>query len=77
MVSTHTLFELLVGVHIATGSVGLIVVWIPIAGRKGGELHRRAGTLFVQSMIATGFSAVAISVTTLSDPTGTHRRHRA
>ena len=72
MVSTHTLFELLVGVHIATGSVGLIVVWIPIAGRKGGELHRRAGTLFVQSMIATGFTAVAISITTLSDPTGTH-----
>ena len=72
MVSTHTLFEWLVGLHIATGTVGLIVVWIPIAGKKGGALHRRAGTLFVQSMIATGFTAVAISLTTLSDPTGTH-----
>jgi hypothetical protein len=72
MLSTHTLFEWLVGLHIATGTVGLVVVWIPIAGRKGGELHRRAGTLFVQSMIATGFTAIAISITTLSDPTGTH-----
>ena len=45
MVSTHTLFEWLVGLHIATGTVGLIVVWIPIAGKKGGVLHRRAGAL--------------------------------
>jgi len=72
MLSTHTLFEWLVGLHIATGTVGLVVVWIPIAGRKGGALHRRAGTLFVQSMIATGFTAIGISITTLSDPTGTH-----
>jgi hypothetical protein len=72
MLSTHTLFEWLVGLHIATGTVGLFVLWIPIAGKKGGELHRRAGTLFVQSMIATGFTAIAISITTLSDPTGTH-----
>jgi len=72
MLSTHTLFEWLVGLHIATGTVGLVVVWIPIAGRKGGELHRRAGTLFVQSIIATGFTAIAISITTLSHPTGTH-----
>ena len=72
MLSTHTLFEWLVGLHIATGTVGLVVVWIPIAGKKGGTLHKRTGTLFVQSMIATGFTAVAISLTTLSDPTGTH-----
>ena len=71
MVSTHTLFEWLVGLHIATGTVGLIVVWIPIAGKKGGALHRRAGTLFVQSMIATGFTAIAISLTTLSEATHT------
>lgn len=72
MVSTHTLFEWLVGFHILTGAVGLAVIWIPIAGRKGGQLHRRAGTLFVQTMIITGFTAVAISLTTLSDPIGTH-----
>ena len=41
MVSTHTLFEWLVGLHIATGAVGLIVVWIPIAGKKGGATSPR------------------------------------
>ena len=76
MVSTHTLFEWLVGLHIATGTVGLIVVWIPIAGKKGGALHRRAGTLFVQSMIATGFTAIAISLTTLIPPARTHTWRR-
>ena len=55
MVSTHTLFEWLVGLHILTGAIGLIVIWIPIAGRKGGHLHRRAGTLFVQTMIMLKF----------------------
>ena len=72
ILSTHTLFEWLVGLHIVTGTVGLVVVWSPIAGKKGSALHRRAGTIFVQSMIATGLTAVAISLTTLSDPTGTH-----
>jgi hypothetical protein len=72
MVSTHALFELLVGLHIATGTIGLVTVWIPIAGKKGGPTHRRVGTVFMQSMLATGFTAVAISMTTLSDPTGTH-----
>ena len=61
MVSTHTLFEWLVGLHILTGAIGLVVIWIPIAGRKGGQLHRRAGRLFVQTMIMTGFTAVVVS----------------
>ena len=68
MVSTHTLFEWLVGLHIATGTVGLIVVWIPIAGKKGGALHRRAGTLFVQSMIATGTHPHLATHTIFADP---------
>ena len=36
MVSTHTLFEWLVGLHILTGAIGLIVIWIPITGRRAG-----------------------------------------
>ena len=34
--STHGIFETLVIIHIITGTVGLISVWIPIAGKKGG-----------------------------------------
>ena len=72
MLSTHAIFEWLVALHIVTGSIGLVVVWIPIVGKKGGLIHRRAGNLFVQSMLSTGLTAVAISLTTLYDPTGTH-----
>ena len=70
--STHSIFESLVIMHIITGTVGLISVWIPIAGQKGGKLHRQAGNIFITSMLTTGLVATGISLTTLSDPTGTH-----
>lgn len=70
--STHGIFESLVIMHIITGTVGLISVWIPIAGKKGGVLHRQAGNIFITSMLATGLVATGISITTLADPTGTH-----
>ena len=49
--STHGIFESLVIMHIITGTVGLISVWIPIAGKKGGVLHRQAGNIFITSML--------------------------
>ena len=52
--STHSIFESLVIMHIITGTVGLISVWIPIAGQKGGQLHRQAGNIFITSMLTTG-----------------------
>ena len=70
--STHGIFESLVIMHIITGTVGLISVWIPIAGQKGGALHRQAGNIFITSMLTTGLVATGISITTLADPTGTH-----
>ena len=70
--STHGIFESLVIMHIITGTVGLISVWIPIAGKKGGVLHRQAGNIFITSMLTTGLVATGISITTLADPTGTH-----
>ncbi|MAS21855.1 MAG: hypothetical protein CMN49_02835 [SAR116 cluster bacterium] len=70
--STHGIFESLVIMHIITGTVGLISVWIPIACQKGGVLHRQAGNIFITSMLTTGLVATGISITTLADPTGTH-----
>ena len=70
--STHGIFETLVIIHIITGTVGLISVWIPIAGKKCGTLHRQAGTIFVISMLTTGLVATGIAITTLSDPLATH-----
>jgi hypothetical protein len=70
--SSHTLFELLVAIHIVTGSVGLISFWVPVVSRKGGATHARFGKVFTFSMLITGSVAACIALTTLSDPTGTH-----
>jgi hypothetical protein len=70
--STHTLFEVLVAIHITTGAIGLVSFWIPVAGRKGGRNHARFGKLFTYMMLVTGAVAVGIASTTLYDPTGTH-----
>jgi len=72
MMSTHTLFELFVAMHIVTGAIGLVIFWVPVAGRKGGAGHARYGKLFAMMMLATGTIAVGIALTTLSDPLGTH-----
>jgi hypothetical protein len=70
--STHTVFEIFVALHIITGSVGLVSFWVPVVGRKGGAMHARYGKLFTMMMLATGSFAVCIAVTTLSDPLATH-----
>ncbi|MEM9316797.1 MAG: hypothetical protein AAGA95_19490 [Pseudomonadota bacterium] len=70
--STHTVFEIFVALHIVTGSVGLVSFWVPVIGRKGGPGHARYGKLFALMMLLTGSFAIAISLTTLSDPVGTH-----
>jgi hypothetical protein len=70
--STHTLFEIFVALHITTGTVGLISFWVPVVGRKGGVNHMRFGKLFTMMMLTTGSFAIGIALTTLSDPLGTH-----
>ncbi len=66
------LFEHLVMAHIATGTVGLICVWVPIVGRKGGRRHRLWGKVFAYSMLVTGAIAIGISLCTLHSPLETH-----
>ena len=58
--------------HIATGTVGLVVFWLVVGSKKGGPAHRYWGRVFTFSMLATGTIAIAISVCTLLDPPGTH-----
>ncbi len=66
------LFETLIWIHIATGSVGLICVWVPIVGKKGGETHKGWGKVFAYSMLITGTVAIGISLCTLHSPLATH-----
>lgn len=69
---TVHLFEILVAGHIVTGSVGLICMWVPIIGKKGGQTHKRWGKVFAYSMLTTGGIAIAISICTLMAPLETH-----
>lgn len=58
--STGPLLALL-GFHVAMGVVALAAGLIAIAAPKGGLSHRRAGLVFVYTMIATGITAAVIS----------------
>ncbi|MEM1040095.1 MAG: hypothetical protein AAGI12_11590 [Pseudomonadota bacterium] len=66
------LFHILVACHILTGAIGLVAFWVPVASTKGGSRHVRVGRVFTNLMIATGFFAVGISLTTLTWPLETH-----
>ncbi len=66
------LFDILLVAHILTGAVGLVTVWVPILGRKGGADHTRYGRLFARCLVATGLFAAGISLCTLAKPLETH-----
>ena len=65
-------FHAVVSAHIVTGTIGLFAFWVPIFARKGGVSHKRWGTVFIWSMMATGTIAIGIASLTLLDPVGTH-----
>lgn len=71
-IPTLDVFHALVWGHIVFGAVGLVLFWVPVAGKKGGWLHVRAGRIFTTCMMVTGVLATLISLTTLYDPVGTH-----
>ncbi|HEX8830902.1 MAG TPA: hypothetical protein VF705_07045, partial [Longimicrobium sp.] len=49
-------------VHLAGGSLALVAGYAALFAPKGGRLHRRAGTLFVYTMIAMGIGAVVVGL---------------
>lgn len=66
------LFDQLVKAHIVSGTVGLICMWVPVVGRKGGPRHKRWGKVFAWSMLITASIAIGISTCTLLYPLETH-----
>jgi uncharacterized membrane protein len=51
-------FHIALLVHILAGAVGLAVFWVPLATKKGGTVHRRAGWAYVvaaATIAVTGF----------------------
>ena len=52
---------ILMGIHIAGGILALAAGTLAVAGRKGGKLHARTGTLFVASMLLLGVTATILA----------------
>ena len=55
---TSLLFDLIIGIHVATGFVGLGAFWIPVFARKGGRLHVQAGRVYAYCAYVVTLSAI-------------------
>ena len=61
------MLKLLLGLHIAFGSLTLIGLLVALASRKGGLWHRRAGKLFSSAMGVSLMAALLLSVATSNE----------
>jgi hypothetical protein len=59
------LFEILIVIHVITGTTGLIAFWVPIATRKGALLHRKGGRIACYGFIGAGVLAIAMALMSL------------
>jgi hypothetical protein len=64
------LFQGLRWIHIAAGTVALIVFWIPVSLSKGSRGHIRAGWIYVACMAVIVLTAFLMSGLTFADPLG-------
>jgi len=69
---TALIFSSLIVTHVILGATALTSFWIPVFAPKGRPLHRRAGSVFAWTMMATAATAGLASILTLIDPLGTH-----
>jgi uncharacterized membrane protein len=58
----HALTTLALVAHIAGGAVGLVSGTVAVIARKGGGLHRKAGTVFVASMLIMATFAIYLGL---------------
>ncbi len=55
-------------IHIALGSIVLLLYWLPVFARKGSRLHINAGKAFYYLMLLVAGSGMLLSSLTLYDP---------
>jgi hypothetical protein len=53
---------MLLPIHIAAGGLAIILGAIALSVKKGGNIHRRSGLLFVYAMLLMGLSASILSI---------------
>lgn len=52
-------------IHIVCGFASLILFWIPVAVKKGGNAHRKVGLWYVYTMSVVALSALILSIENL------------
>jgi hypothetical protein len=62
------LFEILVVLHVLTGTTGLLAFWVPILTKKGAGHHRRWGRICCYGFMGAGALAVAMALLSLYGP---------
>ena len=55
------MFGLVLALHIVAGALSLAASVVALSAAKGGRLHRRAGQVFLDAMIAVALSALALA----------------
>ena len=56
------LFTVILAIHIISGGIGLITGSINLIRKKGDTRHKFIGKIFSYTMMATGFSAIVLSI---------------
>lgn len=69
----HTIHAVLVYLHIAAGSVALLLFWVPALTKKGGKLHVSTGRFYVAGMHIVAITAFVASIIALIDPIAIRR----
>ncbi len=58
----ENLFSILLTAHIIVGSLSLVVFWIPVFVKKGGDIHAKIGKIYVILMWMVVLSAFVLSI---------------
>ncbi|HEX8673831.1 MAG TPA: DUF2306 domain-containing protein, partial [Longimicrobium sp.] len=53
---------MLLPIHIAAGGLAIVLGAVALLAKKGGDIHRRSGLLFVYAMLVMGFSAALLGL---------------
>lgn len=67
-----TIHSSLLYLHIALGSIALLLFWVPVIVRKGSKLHNNAGKVFYYIMLLVSGSGMVMSSMTIYDPLAIH-----
>ncbi|MBL6804839.1 MAG: hypothetical protein ISQ56_05885 [Pseudomonadales bacterium] len=68
----HWVHENVTRLHVAVGSCGLLLFWIPVVTRKGNLNHKKFGRYFAIVMYAVGFSGITVTTLDLLFPLAIH-----